>query len=253
MSLKTVFFDFGGTIDLYPRIYNNALDAMEKILSILRGHNIDVPEDMTAGTFHQHLDRASMQYKLWKKKTLVEISTLEYWNDYILPEICQKKIKDPMVSEELTYIQETGLYTRSVRPEMKSVMDELVSTTSLNYGIISNIISKTQVPKSLEEYKLEQYFTKIILSAEFGKVKPDTSIFHYAAAQFLCKPEECLYVGNSPSKDIGGARSAGFLATVQIEYTDDTEDTTDPGESPDYYIKSMNELPKIIDSLSKEH
>ena len=251
MGLKTVFFDFGGTIDLYPEIHSDALSAMGKILKLLRDHGLDLPEEMTAGTFYEHLKKASTQYKLWKKKTMVEISTLEFWNDYILPGICLQKIHDPVLSEELTYILERGRYTRSVRPEMKSVMDILLSTTSLNYGIISNIISNTQVPRSLKEYNLDQYFSKIILSAEFGKVKPDSSIFHHAAAQFKCRPDECIYVGNSPSKDVSGAINAGFLATVQIKYVDSSDDTTDSGDTPDYYIESMEELPEIIYSLLK--
>ena len=253
MGLKTVFFDFGGTIDLYPEIQSNVLAAMEKILNLLRDYSIDLPKEMTAESFYKHLGKASELYKLWTKKTLVEIPTLDFWNDYILSGICQKKIDDSIFSEELTYILEAVRYTRSVRQEMKSVMEQLKSTTSLNYGIISNIISKTQVPRSLKEYKLEQYFSKIILSSEFGKVKPAASIFHHAASQFQCRPDECIYVGNSPIKDIYGARNAGFLATVQIEYTDDLDDITDLGGSPDYYIKSMKELPEIIFSLLRKY
>lgn len=249
MSLKTVFFDFGGTIDLYPEIHSDALIAMGSILKLLRDHGLDIPEEMTAVAFYEQMNKGSKQYKLWKKKTMVEISTLEYWNEYILPGICLQKINDSVLSEELTYILERGRYTRSVRPEMKSVMDILLSTTSLNYGIISNIISKAQVPRSLKEYNLEKYFSKVILSSEFGRVKPDSSIFHHAAAQFKSNPDECIYVGNSPSKDVTGAKNAGFLATVQIEYADSSEDTTDPGGVPDHYIKSMEELPEIIYSL----
>lgn len=249
MGLKTVFFDFGGTIDLYPEIHSDALTAMGRILKLLRDHGLDLSEEMTAGTFYEHLKKASTQYKLWKKKTMVEISTMELWNDYILPGISMQKICDPVLSEELTYILERGRYTRSVRPEMRSVMEQLTRSTSLNYGIISNIVSKTQVPRCLEEYKLEKYFSKVILSSEYGKVKPDTSIFHHAASLYGCKPEECIYVGNSPSKDVDGARNAGYMAAVQIEYSDSSEDTTDPGGAPDYYIKSMKELPQIINSL----
>lgn len=251
MSLKTVFFDFGGTIDLYPEIHSDALSAMGSILKLLRDNSFDLPEEMTAVIFYEHLKRASTQYKLWKKKTLVEISTMELWNDYILPGISMQKVSDPVLSEELTYILERGRYTRSVRPEMRSVMEQLIHSTSLNYGIISNIVSKTQVPRCLEEYKLEKYFSKVILSSEYGKVKPDASIFHHAASLYGSKPEECIYVGNSPSKDVDGARNAGYMATVQIEYIDSSDDTTDPGGSPDYYIKSMEELPQIIHSLMK--
>lgn len=251
MSLKTVLFDFGGTIDLYPEIESDALAAMEKMMSLLETNGIDLPDDMSPSSFFDHLNKGSKRYKSWRKTTLVEISTMDLWNDYILPGISSKKIEDPDLSEELTYTIETGRYTRSARPEMIAVMEELTSTTDLNYGIISNIISRTQVPRCLKEYNLEKYFSQVVLSAEFGKVKPDPSIFHHAASLYGCRPDECIYVGNSPSKDVDGARNAGYLASVQIEYSDSSEDTTDPGGSPDFYIKSMKELPDIIQSFIK--
>lgn len=249
MSLKSVFFDFGGTIDTYPEIYNNALEAMEKIIRLLRDNGVGLPDQISPESFLRHLDRASKRYKAWRKTTLIEVSTVEFWNKYILPDISAGRIVDPKLSEELTYLIETGRYTRSVRPEMISVMEELTTSTSLNFGIISNIISKTQVPRCLEDYRLEKYFSQVILSAEFGKVKPDVSIFHHAADLYECRPDECVYVGNSPSKDVEGAKNAGYMAAVQIEYTDDAEDAAASGCSPDYYIKSMNELPAIIDTL----
>jgi len=104
----------------------------------------------------------------------------------------------------------------------------------------------TQVPRNLVDYGLEQYFSKVILSSEFGRSKPDPSIFLHAAKEAGFLPEECLYIGNSPLKDIYGASNAGFMGTVQIEYLDDIDDIKDPGVAPDHYIKSMEELPEII-------
>ena len=115
-----------------------------------------------------------------------------------------------------------------------------------NFGIISNVLSLSQVPRNLAEYGLDSYFSTIVLSSEFGRSKPDPSIFLYAADKAGFLPEECLYIGNSPLKDIYGAKNAGFLGAVQIEYNNGPEDADSHGIKPDFYIKSMEELPEIL-------
>jgi len=248
--LKAVFFDFGGTIDLYPIDTENALNAMASMISILKKSGIDISHKYTVEEFYKIFSERHRKYKNWKSKTLIELSGLEVWKKYILfdePDIY--KLAEH-TAEELTFLIETGRFNRTARPEMKKVMEELVKI-DLFYGIISNVLSLTQVRRNLVDYGLESYFSTVVLSSEFGRSKPEPSIFLYAAKEAGFLPEECLYVGNSPLKDIYGASNAGFLGTVQIEYLDDIDDVKDPGIAPDYYISSMEELPDIIRSYLK--
>jgi HAD superfamily hydrolase (TIGR01549 family) len=246
-QLKAVFFDFGGTIDLYPVDTENALKAMENMISILKESGIDISHKYTVEEFYKIFTERHKRYKNWKSKTLIELSGLEVWKKYILFDEPEIEKLDEHTAEELTFLIETGRFNRTARPEMKKVMEELVKNDLL-YGIISNVLSLTQVPRNLVDYGLESYFSKLVLSSAFGRSKPDPSIFLYAAQEAGFLPEECLYVGNSPLKDIFGASNAGFLGTVQIEYLEDIDDVKDPGVAPDYYIKSMEELPEIIQS-----
>jgi len=245
--LKAVFFDFGGTIDHYPEVREDGLIAAGKMMAILDDAGIRVSDKYSVPDFFDLLLQRFSVYKSWKKKTFIELPTERVWKEYILFDEPEITSLDGETSEELTFLVETGRYTRYVRPEMKDVMEELMNT-GLDFGIISNVVSLTQVPRNLVDYGLEGYFSKIILSSGYGKVKPDPGIFHHAAGTFGYLPGECIYVGNSPSKDISGSKNAGFMAAVQIEYEDDSDDTTDPGIPPDYYIRSMRELPDIINS-----
>jgi len=245
--LKAVFFDFGGTIDHYPEVREDGLTAAGKMMDILYGAGIRVSGKYSVEAFFDLLLERFSVYKAWKKETFIELPTERVWKEYILFDEPGIDSLDGETAEELTFLVETGRYTRYVRPEMKEVMEELMNT-GLDFGIISNVVSLTQVPRNLVDYGLESYFSRIILSSAYGKVKPDPGIFHHAAESFGHRPEECLYVGNSPSKDIYGSKNAGFMAAVQIEYKDDSDDTTDPGIIPDYYIRSMRELPDIINS-----
>jgi len=244
-QLKAVFFDFGGTIDLYPVDMENALKATKSMISILKETGIDISQKYTIKEFYRIFTERHKKYKNWKSKTLIELSGLEVWKKYILFDEPDIDMLDENKAEELTFLIETGRFNRKARPEMKKVMEELVKI-DLFYGIISNVLSLTQVQRNLVDYGLESYFSKLVLSSSFGKSKPDPSIFLYAAKEAGFLPEECLYVGNSPLKDIYGASNAGFLGTVQIEYLEDIDDVKNPGVAPDYYIKSMEELPEII-------
>lgn len=247
MGLKTVFFDFGGTIDLYPEIRENALVAVGRIMTMLDEIGIEVSGDYPVSEFYTKLVSGMTAYKGWKKTSLEESPSLQVWREYLIPDHREKDRLNAGTAEDLTYLMENGRYTRSPRPEMKDVMEELMSTR-LNFGIISNILSLTQVPRNLVDYGLDKYFSEIILSSEFGMVKPAASIFHHAADRYGCRPDECIYVGNSPSNDIGGAKNAGYMAAIQIEYNDDPEDMTGSSPVPDHYITTMRDLPPIIRS-----
>ena len=248
-ALKSVFFDFGGTIDRYPVVREKALEAVGSMISILNKSSVNLSKEYTVEEFYKRLIEGLKQYKEWRSKTLIELPSETVWKEYILSDEPDMAALDANTAEELTFLIETGRFTRSVRPEMKTVMDELTKT-GLHFGIISNVLSLTQVPRNLVDYGLESYFSTVVMSSEFGKSKPDPSIFLHAAKKAGFLPSECLYVGNSPQKDIFGAKNAGFMGAVQIEYVEDRDDIKDPGIAPDYFIKSMRELPDIVYSYS---
>lgn len=249
-ELKAVFFDFGGTIDLYPIDHDNALKSMESMISILKDAGIDLSNKYTTEEFFKVVIGGHGNYRKSTSDSLIELPSLEVWTDYILSDEPEIDKLDAETAEELTFLIETGRFNRTVRPEMKLVMDEL-QKTGLHFGIISNTLSLTQVPRNLKDYGLDSYFSSVVLSSGFGRSKPDSSIFLYAVKETGFLPEECLYVGNSPLKDIYGAKNAGFMAAVQIEYKEDINDIKDEGVPPDFYIKSMKELPEIIRSYLK--
>ena len=247
MDIKALFFDFGGTIDLYPFVEEDAYSATAAMISLLKKEGIDIEAEYTVESFYKLVAARNKDYKRWKTETLIELSGEQVWKEYILSDEKNRELLSSETAEELCFLIETGYHTRRVRPEMGEVMEEL-SQLGLIIGIISNVLSKTQVPRNLVDYNLEKYFSPVILSAEFGRVKPKRSIFKFAADEAGVLPEECVYIGNSLSKDVFGAKNAGYKTAVQIEYPD-SDETEAPAVKPDFYIKSMNELPEIIYKL----
>ena len=89
------------------------------------------------------------------------------------------------------------------------------------------------------------YFDPIVLSSEYGRRKPDPSIFYYAARMARVPTGSCVYVGDKVNRDILGAKRAGFKLAIQIIHSYDTGEP-DLGATPDAIIHSMTELIPII-------
>jgi HAD superfamily hydrolase (TIGR01549 family) len=76
-------------------------------------------------------------------------------------------------------------------------------------GIISNGLPDVQYRK-LETLGLGHFFDCIVLSEELGVRKPDPAIFWHATGLLGREPDECLYVGDSYTADVVGAKRAGL-------------------------------------------
>ena len=209
MALKALFFDFGGTLDLYPAVYEDCIEASGKMLELLAENGIDLREKYSSEGFFSHIKARNDDYRKWKYETLVELPEMEVWKNYILFEESKKELLTSSVVRKLTYLIESGFHTREIRPEAESALEKL-RKTGLKMGIISNVLSLEQVPRDLKRYGIEKYFNPVITSAAFGKVKPHPSIFIHAAQAAGVRPDECVYIGNSPLKDIKGGTECRF-------------------------------------------
>ena len=248
MALKALFFDFGGTLDLYPSVFEDCINASSKMLDVLAENGLNLREKYSSEDFYNHIKKKNNDYRKWKYETLVELSEMDVWKNYILYDEPKKELLSDSVIRELTYLIEAGFHSRSVRPEAAEALEKLKSF-GLKMGIISNVLSSKQVPNDLKRYGLEKYFSPVITSADFGRVKPHPSIFTYAAECAGVKPEECLYIGNSPMKDVKGAKAGGFLGAVQIIYDLNSASDICSDAEPDYLIKSLLELPDIVSDI----
>jgi hypothetical protein len=88
-------------------------------------------------------------------------------------------------------------------------------------------------------------FSFVITSSQFGRRKPDASIFQRAAFFAGAPTSKCAYVGDRVTRDIDGARKAGYKLAIQIVH-DFAHGEQDEGEVPDAVIQHMGELPQII-------
>ncbi|MDA8087705.1 MAG: HAD family hydrolase [Nitrospiraceae bacterium] len=96
-------------------------------------------------------------------------------------------------------------------PGVKGFLEE----ASENF--LTALVSDAQWPFAEPELAmlgLESYFRSIILSSRIGHRKPDPRPFEAAMKELKVRPEDCIYIGDSPERDLQGARNAGIRCVL---------------------------------------
>jgi HAD superfamily hydrolase (TIGR01549 family)/HAD superfamily hydrolase (TIGR01509 family) len=242
MSIQAVLFDMGGTIETYTFTRELRLKMTPGIQQRLLAAGIDL--GLGNKQLYEVVSSGLARYRIWSLGSLDELSSERVWCEHILPEYAIDQEALASIAEDLMCYIETQYYHREMRPEMPFVL-ESIRQMGLKIGLISNINSLGQVPANLTKYNLKQYFDPIVLSSEYGRRKPDPAIFHYAARLANVPTSRCLYVGDRITRDILGARNAGFGFAVQINHDFDHGEI-DEGATPDFVINQMTELLVIL-------
>ncbi|MDQ1145650.1 putative hydrolase of the HAD superfamily [Bacillus sp. SORGH_AS 510] len=94
--------------------------------------------------------------------------------------------------------------------------------------------------------ELIPYFDHIVISGDFGRGKPDPSIFEHALSRMSLKKDEVLMVGDNLMTDILGANRAG-IKTVWINRHDKQRNEV----IPTFEIKHLEELYPILEELKR--
>lgn len=111
-------------------------------------------------------------------------------------------------------------------------------------GAQHRLAALTNGNADLQRIGLATHFEFALGAREFGRAKPDPSIFLAACAQLDLAPHEVLHVGDDPELDVLGARAAG-LHCAWINRRDEqwTHEC-----APDITITSLLQLADWLDS-----
>ena len=84
----------------------------------------------------------------------------------------------------------------------------------------------------------------VVIAQDIGVEKPDAGIFEYAARLAECGLTEMMHVGDSLDSDVAGANGVG---AVSVWFNPDGV-ANDSGVRPDYEIRSLSEIPGILEA-----
>ncbi len=248
--ITTVMFDMGGTLE---DIFVDAQSEREAIASLSRIlARIGLDPRLSIEDLKARVDAGWARYAAFRDQTNIERKPAVIWCDYVLSDFgFPREILEPHC-EEIAHMWEVTHFHRTLRPRVGEMLAGL-QAMGLKLGIISNTAALFQVFDSLREYEIRDYFQNVTLSSIVEMRKPSPLIFQVALHQLQARPEEAVYVGDTLSRDIIGAKRAGLAAAIQIgSQLTKEKDTGVTGEiRPDYAITDIYEVLPILRRLTE--
>jgi putative hydrolase of the HAD superfamily len=247
--IRAVIFDLGGTLeDVY---YDDSLrlQATYGFRDLLAKH--DLHPGLAIPDLCAVIKSGMTKYKKWCEESERELPPERVWNEFVFTNHDLPKEKLAAIGEELAFYWDTRFSKRGLRPEVSTLLDAL-RERGFRLGVISNINSRTMVPQNLTEYGIRHYFEIVLTSAEFGWRKPNPRIFLEATRLMKLQPTECAYVGDTVSRDVVGARRAGYGLAIQIKsfLTAQSDCETDV-EPPDAVIQNLMQVVDVVTRSSE--
>lgn len=113
-------------------------------------------------------------------------------------------------------------------------------------GIITNFDYSPTVRLILDRHQIGDCFGAVVVSADVGWRKPKSIIFEKAFGALGIAPREALFVGDTPSIDIVGARGVG-MDVVWVN-----REGAELGSGlplPDFTVRELPEIRALLDSV----
>ncbi len=254
MTIDTILFDMGGTIEdvRYARAIRKK--ALPGILAILENGGVHIPGAGDPALHDGILDTIvarNVEYKSWSETRQIELPPIDVWTDWNLKDFSVPRHVLAPIAEELAYCWETTFFSRIPRPDALATL-AAIKDRGYKMGIISNTSSTTQVFRTLEAYGMADFFRCVILSAVEGVRKPAPAIFAAALRAIESQAASTVYVGDTLSRDVIGSKQAGYALAIQIEsFLTSGSDRAVAADSlrPDYKIRNLFEIVGILDAL----
>lgn len=241
-ELKAIFFDIGGTLRVTYKDDVRDLHMISEIIHLI-GEKY-TPEEMIL-----RIRKGEKTYRRCCKPNYIELSEAELWTNFILPDFPETFVRENAVKLNQLWRESRP---KHILPDMAATMLAL-HQRGYKLGLISNTTSSVEGYQLLADAGLTDLFSCVILSAEFGRRKPHPSLFIEAARRAGVQPQECVYVGDRPSRDLIGARQSNYGEVVIINTEGYTMDENDPDDydpekdaglvmHPDHFIGRLTQL-----------
>lgn len=247
--ITSVLFDMGGTLeDIY-------VDGQSERAAIetLRDMLVSFGLDPKAGyeELKERVDAGWVRYGKYRDACDVELKPISIWRDYVLEDFHFPEERLAPHCEEIAHMWEVTHFHRALRPRVSEMLEGLKGL-GMKLGIVSNTAALYQVFDTLKEYGIRDYFQDVTLSSVTGMRKPAPDIFRVALCQLQSRPEECVYVGDTVSRDIIGSKRAGFAKAIQIcsQLTREKDCGIRREFEPDYMVEDIYQVLPVVRELT---
>lgn len=237
---RAVFFDLGGTLFSYRDVgrwtFGALLASAKKLGADAEGREIGrayrdasraANESYIDRPYYLHRDLFRDTFRLFAERLGSEASQdfLDFSEAALREALVGNMVLRSDCLETLRTLKAKGLYL----------------------SIVSNIDDDYLMPM-VADSGLDAVLDHWTSSEEARSCKPDPGFFRLALEKAGCTAEQVLFVGDSPTHDIRGAKDIGMTAALIVE--GDAEPPLQDGREsvpPDYRIQALSELIALVE------
>jgi putative hydrolase of the HAD superfamily len=233
--IKGIFFDLYGTlIDILtdendPWVYS----TLSRYLSY---HDVKIPPKELKKTYFEDIQSQLKQ----SNETCPEVDVYKIFSN-MMHRYGNKTYSKPAIVDTAVLFRSLTMRRFEVFQGVYEVLESLLEKYELS------LISDAQwvfTEPEMAMLGLTPYFKFRILSSRFGFKKPDVRLFDMAMKKLMINPEESVYIGDNPQKDLVGAKKAGMtfiLFRSEFKPCNDFQ--------PDRHFNDYSELLKILEEM----
>jgi len=222
MKIKAVLFDLDNTLIDFMRMKTESSNAA---IQAMIDAGLDIKEDKAReilfGLFKEYGIEDQTIFQRFLEKTI-------------------KKIDYRILSNGIAAYRRVQAGFLFPYPHVRSTLVKL-KEKNLILGIVSDA-PRMRAWLRLAEMNMTHYFDVVITLDDTGLLKPDKMPFEKAIKELNFSPEEILFVGDNPERDISGAKKAG-MKTCLAKYG---QQIFSKKVKADFEIKDINELLGIL-------
>ncbi|MDR7428268.1 MAG: HAD family hydrolase [Armatimonadota bacterium] len=247
VPIRAVVFDLGGTLEEIYYDDRVRREAARGVQALLERH--DLHPGLSPQDLHAVIEAGLAAYQHWRQETDLELQAERVWTEFVFPDGAGGRLpRDRLtaVAEDLAFFYENHAYVRRLRPEAPAVLEAL-REHGFRLAVVSNIVSRRLVPANLRAYGVAHFFEHVVVSSVVGVRKPSPQIFLEAARRLDLPPAACAFVGDTVSRDVVGARRAGYGLVIKIRsFLTDRADSGADTEEPDAVICDLRGVLPLV-------
>ncbi len=233
-QVKAVITDYIGTL-ASPRRY-----TLEASIAKLHSALADVGFETERQKFFDAYTKAHEKYRLVRYGEFKEITNAVWVSETLCSLGYEVNVDDLGMKAALNVFFQDFIDSLVLRPCAEKLLKK--ASDKFKLGLISNFTYAPVVHASLRQLGINHFFNTVVVSEENGWRKPHKKIFTDTLERLQVKPDEAVYIGDSPIEDIKGAADAGFKTVFVLSQFNSLKDLHASGQKPDIIAEDLEEI-----------
>ena len=243
---RAILFDLFGTVALLDRqklpVFEWGGQTIHSTMAALRTLYEQRAPGLPFTDFFAALTDVTREVGEQRAQGMREISSVQEFALILKRASLADSLQTRRLAEELSLAHTASLAGATEIPPRNAIF---LGKACARYhvALVTNFDHGPTVRQVLDIGGVTEYFDRIVISDEHGWRKPHPRIFTDTLAALRVKPEEALFVGDSPRDDIAGAKNVGMdVAWINAQ------GSALPGDvpTPDYTVRAIPELQPFL-------